>query len=85
MLLCLAVTIGFRDTKRMGNAAGLAVITVMLVTTCLMSLVILLCWHQHVLLALGFLFIFGTIEALFFSASLIKFLEGSWVPSMLVA
>jgi len=22
MLLCLAVTIGFRDTKRMGNAAG---------------------------------------------------------------
>lgn len=22
MLLCLAITIGFRDTKRMGNAAG---------------------------------------------------------------
>ncbi|PQM32915.1 potassium transporter 8-like [Prunus yedoensis var. nudiflora] len=31
MLLCLAVTIGFRDTKSMGNASGLAVITVMLV------------------------------------------------------
>ncbi|CAL0314054.1 unnamed protein product [Lupinus luteus] len=80
MLLCLAVTIGFRDTKHMGNAAGLAVITVMLVTTCLMSLVIVLCWHRHVLLALGFVFIFGTIEALFFSASLIKFLEGAWFP-----
>lgn len=25
MLLCLAVTIGFRDTKRMGNAAGTSV------------------------------------------------------------
>ncbi|CAN4124253.1 unnamed protein product [Withania somnifera] len=80
MLLCLAVTIGFRDTKRMGNASGLAVITVMLVTTCLMSLVIVLCWHKSVLLALCFVIFFGTIEALYFSASLIKFLEGAWVP-----
>ncbi|XP_049364373.1 potassium transporter 6-like [Solanum verrucosum] len=80
MLLCLAVTIGFRDTKRMGNASGLAVITVMLVTTCLMSLVIVLCWRKSVLLALGFVIFFGTIEALYFSASLIKFLEGAWVP-----
>ncbi|KAF7809277.1 potassium transporter 6 [Senna tora] len=80
MILCLAVTIGFRDTKRLGNASGLAVISVMLVTTCLMSLVIVLCWHQNVFLALGFVFVFGTIEALFFSASLVKFLEGAWVP-----
>ncbi|GAV72570.1 K_trans domain-containing protein [Cephalotus follicularis] len=80
MLLCLAVTIGFRDTKSMGNASGLAVITVMLVTTCLMSLVIVLCWHKSVFLAMGFIFFFGTIEALYFSASLIKFLEGAWVP-----
>ncbi|GAU48365.1 hypothetical protein TSUD_282650 [Trifolium subterraneum] len=80
MLLCLAVTIGFRDTKRMGNAAGLAVITVMLVTTCLMSLVIVLCWHKSVWLAICFILFFGSIEALYFSASLIKFLEGAWVP-----
>ncbi|KAK4772122.1 hypothetical protein SAY86_013897 [Trapa natans] len=80
MLLCLAITIGFRDTKRMGNASGLAVITVMLVTTCLMSLVIVLCWNQSILLAIGFVFLFGTIEALYFSASLVKFLEGAWVP-----
>lgn len=80
MSLCLAVTIGFRDTKRLGNASGLAVITVMLVTTCLMSLVIVLCWHRSVLLAVAFVFFFGTIEALYFSASLIKFLEGAWVP-----
>ncbi|XP_043724868.1 potassium transporter 8-like isoform X2 [Telopea speciosissima] len=80
MLLCLAVTIGFRDTKRMGNASGLAVITVMLVTTCLMSLVIVLVWNQSVFLAVCFIFFFGSLEALFFSASLIKFLEGAWVP-----
>ncbi|XP_074562753.1 potassium transporter 6-like [Curcuma longa] len=80
MILCLAVTIGFRDTKHMGNAAGLAVITVMLVTTCLMSLVIVLCWHKSIFVALCFIFFFGTIEALYFSASVIKFLEGAWVP-----
>lgn len=59
---------------------GLAVITVMLVTTCLMSLVIVLCWHQSVILAILFIFFFGSIEALYFSASLVKFREGAWVP-----
>lgn len=52
----------------------------MLVTTCLMSLIIVLCWHQSVFLAIGFVMFFGMIEALYFSASLIKFLEGAWVP-----
>ncbi|KAG8500167.1 hypothetical protein CXB51_003605 [Gossypium anomalum] len=80
MVLCLAVTVGFRDTRRMGNASGLAVITVMLVTTCLMSLVIVLCWQKNVFLAICFVFFFGTIEALYFTASLVKFLEGAWVP-----
>ncbi|XP_006446459.2 LOW QUALITY PROTEIN: potassium transporter 8 [Citrus clementina] len=80
MLLCLAITIGFRDTKHMGNASGLAVITVMLVTTCLMSLVIVLCWHQSIFFAICFIIFFGSVEALYFSASLIKFLEGAWVP-----
>ncbi|KAG9135940.1 hypothetical protein Leryth_021181 [Lithospermum erythrorhizon] len=85
MVLCLAVTIGFRDTKRMGNASGLAVITVMLVTTCLMSLVMVLCWNKSVILALCFVLFFGSIEALYFSASLIKFLEGAWVPIAIAA
>ncbi|CAN6274576.1 unnamed protein product [Urochloa humidicola] len=80
MILCLAVTIGFRDTKHLANAQGLAVITVMLVTTCLMSLVIVLCWNKSIFLALVFLLFFGTIEVLYFSASLVKFHEGAWVP-----
>uniref|UniRef100_A0A0A9CZ47 Potassium transporter n=1 Tax=Arundo donax TaxID=35708 RepID=A0A0A9CZ47_ARUDO len=83
MVLCIAVTVGFRDTKHMGNACGLAVITVMLVTTCLMSLVIMLCWHRSPALALVFFLFFGSIEALYFSASLIKFLEGAWLPILL--
>lgn len=83
MVLCIAVTIGFRDIKHMGNASGLAVMTVMLVTTCLTSLVIILCWHKPPLVALSFLLFFGSIELLYFSASLIKFLEGAWLPILL--
>ncbi|KAF6999378.1 hypothetical protein CFC21_015416 [Triticum aestivum] len=83
MVLCIAVTVGFRDTKHMGNASGLAVITVMLVTTCLTSLVMMLCWHRPPVLALAFFVFFGSIEALYFSASLTKFLDGAWVPLLL--
>ncbi|XP_024990787.1 potassium transporter 2 isoform X2 [Cynara cardunculus var. scolymus] len=83
MILCIAVTIGFRDTKHMGNASGLAVMAVMLVTTCLMALVIVLCWHKPPILALCFLLFFGSIELLYFSASLVKFREGAWLPILL--
>uniref|UniRef100_A0A804M1L0 K+ potassium transporter integral membrane domain-containing protein n=2 Tax=Zea mays TaxID=4577 RepID=A0A804M1L0_MAIZE len=83
MILCLAVTIGFRNTEHLGNASGLAIITVMLFTTCLMSLVIVLCWHKSIFLAIGFILFFGTIEALYFLAALIKFREGAWVPIVL--
>ncbi|CAM0944383.1 unnamed protein product [Alopecurus aequalis] len=80
MILCLAVTIGFNNTKHLANAQGLAVITVMLVTTCLMSLVIVLCWNKSIFLALGFLIFFGSIEVLYFSAALVKVHQGAWVP-----
>ncbi|KAI7998326.1 Potassium transporter 6 [Camellia lanceoleosa] len=59
----------FQRHKRLGNASGLAVITVMLVTTCLMSIVIVLCWHRSVLLAVCFAFLLRTIEALYFCFS----------------
>uniref|UniRef100_A0A5B7A3V4 Potassium transporter n=1 Tax=Davidia involucrata TaxID=16924 RepID=A0A5B7A3V4_DAVIN len=83
MILCVAVTIGFRDTKHLGNASGLAVMAVMLVTTCLTSLVIILCWRKPPIIALCFLLFFGSIELLYFSASLIKFREGAWLPILL--
>ncbi|KAJ0704072.1 putative potassium transporter [Helianthus annuus] len=51
----------------------------MLVTTCLMSLIIVLRWHQNVILAIAFVVFFRMIEALYFSAFLLKFLEGAWV------
>lgn len=65
------------------SGAGLAVMAVMLVTTCLTSLVIMLCWHKPPVMALCFLLFFGSVELLYFSASLIKFREGAWLPILL--
>ena len=71
------------DFSLSASPAGLAVISVMLVTTCLTSLVIILCWNKPPYLALAFLLFFGSIESLYLSAALIKFREGAWVPILL--
>ncbi|KAM3391997.1 hypothetical protein ACQJBY_013244 [Aegilops geniculata] len=80
MVLCLAVTVGFRDINIIGNAYGLACITVMFVTTWLMALVIIFVWKKNILLALSFLVFFGSIEGAYLSASFIKVPQGGWTP-----
>ncbi|XP_020086247.1 probable potassium transporter 2 isoform X2 [Ananas comosus] len=83
MVLCLAVTIGFRDTTLIGNAYGIACMTVMFVTTWLMALVIIFVWHKNVILALLFLLFFGSIEGLYLSSSIMKVPQGGWAPLVL--
>ncbi|KAJ4981127.1 hypothetical protein NE237_031964 [Protea cynaroides] len=83
MVLCLAVVVGFRDTGMIGNAYGLAVISVMFVTTCLMFLIIVMVWNRTVILAAVFVIFFGSIELLYFSACLSKVHKGGWVPLIL--
>ncbi|XVE52820.1 hypothetical protein DITRI_Ditri02bG0154700 [Diplodiscus trichospermus] len=80
MLLCLSVVIGFRDTDMIGNAYGLAVITVMFVTTCLMFLIIITVWNRSVFLSFLFVLTFGSLELLYFSACLAKVHKGGWFP-----
>ncbi|XP_077233041.1 potassium transporter 1 isoform X2 [Tasmannia lanceolata] len=83
MCLCLSVMIGLRDSNMIGHAYGLSVTTVMFVTTCLMSLVIIIVWKQNISISLTFLVFFGSIELLYISASLIKVSEGGWIPLVL--
>ncbi|XP_008346085.2 probable potassium transporter 13 isoform X1 [Malus sylvestris] len=85
MVLCLAVVIGFRDTRMIGHAyafafTGLAGVTVMFITTCLMFLIISTVWKQKVLVAFLFLVTFGSLELLYISACLGKVHHGGWLP-----
>jgi KUP system potassium uptake protein len=63
--------------------SGLACITVMFVTTCLMSMVIIFVWQKNVLISLLFLVFFGAIEGAYLSAAVMKVPQGGWAPIVL--
>ncbi|KAA0048557.1 potassium transporter 4 isoform X1 [Cucumis melo var. makuwa] len=85
MVLTLSITIGFRDTTLIGNAYGLACMTVMFVTTFLMALVIVFVWQKSILLAAPFLIFFWSVEGAYLTAAIIKVPQGGWVPLVLSA
>ncbi|PON60735.1 Potassium transporter [Trema orientale] len=78
MVLSLTVTLSFHDIVKIGSATGLAVVSGMLVTTCLMSLVIALYWEKNFLESVCFLIFFGFVEALYVSACMMNFHKGAW-------
>ncbi|KAJ4960151.1 hypothetical protein NE237_020061 [Protea cynaroides] len=80
MILCLAITIGFKDTTIIGNAYGIASMTVMFITTFLMALVITFVWKRSIMLAASFLLFFWFIEGVYLSSAFIKVSQGGWVP-----
>ncbi|XP_073312172.1 potassium transporter 10 isoform X1 [Primulina huaijiensis] len=85
MVLCIAVTAGFRNQSQIGNAYGTAVVIVMLATTLLMTLIMLLVWHCHWILVLLFTFFSLVVECTYFSAVLFKIDQGGWVPLVIAA
>lgn len=85
MVLCIAVTAGFKNKSQIGNAYGTAVVIVMLVTTLLMTLIMLLVWHCHWILVLLFTFFSLVVECTYFSAMLFKVDQGGWVPLVIAA
>ncbi|CAO2162480.1 unnamed protein product [Urochloa humidicola] len=80
MLVCLGVTVGFRDTDLIGNAYGMACAGVMVVTTLLMALVMVFVWQQGILVAAMFLLAFGSVESVYLSAAIMKVPQGGWLP-----
>ncbi|GMH10661.1 hypothetical protein Nepgr_012502 [Nepenthes gracilis] len=72
MVLCLAMVLGFRETNKIANAYGIAVITLMFVTTCLMFLINTTVWERNVFLASIFVVVFGSVELLYLSACVTK-------------
>ncbi|KAG5573711.1 hypothetical protein H5410_063477 [Solanum commersonii] len=83
MILTLVVAIGFQDTTLIGNAYGLACMTVMFITTFLMTLVIIFVWQRSLVFAAAFLLFFWFIEGLYLSSAAIKAPQGGWVSLLL--
>lgn len=83
MIITLAIAIGFQDTTLIGNAYGLACMTVMFITSFLMALVLIFVWQKNILLAVAFLLFFGFIEGVYLSSALIKVPQGGWISLVL--
>lgn len=85
MVLCVAVTAGFKNQSQIGNASGTAVVIVMLVTTLLMILIMLLVWRCHWIVVAIFTGLSLIVEGTYFSSVLCKVNQGGWVPLVIAA
>jgi len=80
-----AAVVGFGSSSKLASAYGVAVMGTMLVTTFLTFFVIRYGWGYPLWLCLAATGLFMAIDAVFFSAALLKVLEGGWFPLALGA
>ncbi|MCO5554037.1 hypothetical protein L7F22_007563 [Adiantum nelumboides] len=80
MSAAIIVTAAFRTTNKLGNAYGIAVVGVMVVTTFFLTLIMIMIWQTHLWMVLAFLLVFGLIDLLYFSSVLFKFEQGGYLP-----
>lgn len=85
LILCVAVTAGFKNQTQIGNAYGTAVVLVMLVTTLLMIPVMLLVWRSHLIFIFLFTALSLIVELTYFSAVIFKINQGGWAPLVIAA
>lgn len=84
MIGCVIMVGVFNNTTSLGNAYGLCVILVTMVTTCLTGLVAIIVWRFHPFLVVLPIFItFLTWDGLWLSISVFKVPDGAWVTVLI--
>lgn len=82
--IVLAVVM-FRSSNNLASAYGIAVTTDMLITTLMTFFVIRFRWHYPWWLCVGATGIFFFVDLMFFSANLVKVVDGGWFPLLIGA
>ena len=80
LLAVVAAVVGFGSSAALGSAYGIAVTGTMLITTFLTFFVIRYAWRYNWALCVGATAFFFVIDATFFSANLMKIVQGGWFP-----
>jgi KUP system potassium uptake protein len=80
MAFTVALTMGFGSSDRLAGAYGTAVSTTMVITTALLYYVMRVRWHWSRFQAAAIIGIFLALDLAFFSANLLKILDGGWIP-----
>ncbi|XP_030493056.2 potassium transporter 5 [Cannabis sativa] len=80
MVACVAVTLGFKTGVQLGNAYGLAVVFVMIITSSFLVIIMTVIWKTHILLILLYIVTIGTMEVMYLTSVLYKFDQGGYLP-----
>jgi KUP system potassium uptake protein len=80
---CLIVVLAFRNTSNLGAAYGIAVTGTMLITSVLFYMVARLRFRWEPWKAAALAGLFFTVDLFFFSANVVKLMNGGWVPMAL--
>ena len=80
LIAVIAAVVGFRSSTALGAAYGIAVTGTMMITTVLTFFVIRYSWHYPWWLCFSATAFFVLIDATFFSANLLKIVDGGWFP-----
>ncbi|WP_158912555.1 KUP/HAK/KT family potassium transporter [Caulobacter sp. S45] len=85
MAATIGITIGFGSSDRLAGAYGTAVSTTMLLTTVLLYTAMRRVWRWPPAVCAGIGAVFLIVDLGFFSANLLKILDGGWLPLTLGA
>ncbi|XP_061369386.1 potassium transporter 5-like [Gastrolobium bilobum] len=85
MIACIAITVGFKTTTKIGNAYGIAVVFVMTLTSAFLVLIMIMIWKTHILLVISYVLVIGSVELVYLSSVLYKFDQGGYLPLTLAA
>ncbi|WP_291991116.1 potassium transporter Kup [Candidatus Accumulibacter sp. ACC007] len=83
LLAVIAVVLGFRSSSNLAAAYGIAVTLTMMIDTILAFVVVHALWNWSWPRAVLFLVFFVVVDFAFFSANVIKILDGGWFPLVL--
>jgi len=85
MVAVVAAVIGFGSSSKLASAYGVAVTATMLVDTVLTFFVIRYGWGYPLMLCIGATGFFILVDVAFFSATLLKVVDGGWFPLVIGA
>jgi KUP system potassium uptake protein len=80
LIAIVAAVIGFGSSSNLASAYGVAVTGTMLITTFLTFFVVRYGWRYNLLVCVLSTGFFLIVDAAFFSANLLKIVEGGWFP-----
>ncbi|QQE10893.1 KUP/HAK/KT family potassium transporter [Planctomycetota bacterium] len=83
MLTSIIIVAAFQSSTSLTGAYGIAVTALMVLTTILFAATIFITWRTPIILLLPIILLFLLVDISFFSANLLKFITGGWLPILI--